>query len=276
VVNPTGMSAGTRSRGWFQSWNRLNHYLDLVFFRAWGDLRAEARRYYLSYIWWVLGPVLEMIVYYLVFGLGLRGIRTEHFMVFLIVGIITWRWFDATVSHCTTAIKSGRWLTQQVDLPKIVFPLIVICTDTFKFVIAFSLIVLYINVYGLTLSTAYIVLPFLLCVQLLLIMAIGIIFSSITPFLPDFALFVSYPLRMMFFMSGIFYDISRIPENYQFLFLYNPMARLIQGYREILIRNEIPDLGVLLVIASLAFIGVLAGASLLSRLDKEIPRALAQ
>jgi len=276
AVNPTGMSAGTRNRGWFQSWNRLNHYLDLVFFRAWGDLRAEAHRYYLSYIWWVLGPVLEMTVYYLVFGLGLRAVRTEHFMVFLLIGIIIWRWFDATVSHCTNAVRGGRSLMQQVDLPKIVFPLIVICTDTFKFLIAFSLIVMYINIYGLLASSAYLILPVVLTIQLMFIMAVGILFSCITPFLPDFAVFVNYPIRIMFFMSGIFYDIDKIPEQYRFLFVYNPMARLIHTYRSILLHGQFPDIELLLTIASLSFLGVLAAGALLFRLDKVIPRALAR
>jgi lipopolysaccharide transport system permease protein len=256
--------------------NTFFQHKDLIFFRTWADLRSESQRYYLTFIWWILTPVLEMFVYYVVFGLGFRSVRTENFVAFLLIGIITWRWFDATVKHCTNSILGSRALVQQVSLPKIIFPLVTVCKDTFEFLIAFMLIVAFLNVYGLSASPAYLALPAVLLVQFLLILGLGILFSCFTPFLPDFALLVSYPIRMAFFMSGIFYDIDRVPEKHRFLFIYNPMARLIHGYRDILMYQKWPDFSVLMHIAlgSLCVLGV--AIWLIFKLDKIIPKALAR
>jgi lipopolysaccharide transport system permease protein len=254
----------------------LRHHKDLILYKTWADLRSESGRYYLSFIWWILDPVLLMFVFYVVFGLGLRSVSTEHFVPFLLIGIITWRWFEATVNHCTNSIQASRALVQQVSLPKIIFPLVTVCKDTFRFLIAFVLIVVFVNIYGLWAGPAYLSLPAILLVQLMLIMALGILFACLTPFLPDFALLVTYPIRMLFFMSGVFYDIGRIPEKYKFLFFYNPMARLIQSYREILMFQEWPDSSALLAVGAGSVGGLCVAIWLILKLDKSIPRALAR
>ena len=38
----------------------MNHYLELILYKAYADLRVEAARGYLGMLWWVLEPVLYM------------------------------------------------------------------------------------------------------------------------------------------------------------------------------------------------------------------------
>ncbi len=84
-------------------------YWDLLFYKALADLRSEARRYYIAYLWWVIEPVLEMLVFYLVFaGLLKRG--GPNFVQFLLVGLVVWKWFEITVKHCGFAIINSSGL----------------------------------------------------------------------------------------------------------------------------------------------------------------------
>ena len=64
------------------SYSFLFRYSELVSTKVIANLKAEASKSYLSYLWWILEPILHMMVYYLVFGLLLnRG--TEDFVVYL-------------------------------------------------------------------------------------------------------------------------------------------------------------------------------------------------
>ncbi|HPQ27545.1 MAG TPA: hypothetical protein PLQ82_03640 [Desulfobacteraceae bacterium] len=47
-------------------------YIELVFFKAYANLRSEAARTYLSFLWWIIDPVLFMSVYYVVFAVLLQ------------------------------------------------------------------------------------------------------------------------------------------------------------------------------------------------------------
>ena len=107
------------------------NHKDLICYKAWADLRAEARQYYIKYLWWVLEPILEMMVFYVVFGLLLsRG--GPDFIQFLLIGLIVWKWFGTTVQHCGNSLMGAKVLINQTPLPKIIFPTVFILTDTFK------------------------------------------------------------------------------------------------------------------------------------------------
>jgi lipopolysaccharide transport system permease protein len=253
----------------------LSRHIDYILYKTWADLRAEARRYYMSYLWWVLGPVLEMIVFYVVFSLLLRR-GTADFVPFLLIGLITFKWFGTTCSRCAKSILKNRNLTQQVHIPKIIFPLVEVCTSTFQFIIAFALIVGFVNIYGLTATWAYLALPVVLATQLLLIVALGMMLSAFVPFFPDFELILGYIIRMIFFLSGIFYDPSQIAGPYQDLFFHNPMARIIHEYRAILMHGELPSFAPLSVIALFSGLAIILTARVMHRLDRTYPRILAR
>jgi lipopolysaccharide transport system permease protein len=66
--------------------------------------------------------------------------------------------------------------------------------------------------------------------------------AAITPFLPDFRFIVATGMMMLMFASGIFYDYDKVLlEEHKQLFLLNPVARLIDGYREALLHDAWPE-----------------------------------
>ena len=71
----------------------LRQYFSLVDTIARLSLKAEARRYYFGFWWWVIEPLLYVAVFYIVFE-QLLGTRTPDFLMFLIVGKFTFIWFS--------------------------------------------------------------------------------------------------------------------------------------------------------------------------------------
>jgi len=251
------------------------HYINLIQYKAWADLRSEARRYYISYLWWVIEPIIEMLIFYVVFGLLMKQNR-PNYIPFLLIGLTTWKWFATTVQHAGNSILNSRSLIQQVNLPKTILPLIVVSTDTFKFVIVFAIILVYILLSGFSPGQAYLFLPLLLITQLVLITALGLFFSAIIPFAPDLDILVDNGLRFVFFLSGVFFDPSNLSPETRFWFFLNPMAFLIDSYRQILIHDQFHDIYRLLTILALSLVGILAAARLILRFDKIYPRVVAQ
>jgi lipopolysaccharide transport system permease protein len=251
------------------------HYINLIQYKAWADLRSEARRYYISYLWWVIEPVIEMLIFYVVFGLLMKQ-NKPNYIQFLLIGLTTWKWFATTVQHAGNSILNSRSLIQQVNLPKTIFPLIVVCTDTFKFAIVFAIILGYMVLSGFAPDQSYVFLPLLLFTQLALITALGLFCSAIIPFVPDMDILIDNSLRFVFFLTGIFFDPSTLSPEIRYWFYLNPMAFLIDGYRQILIHGQFIDIYRLLSILALSLVGILAGAWLILRFDKIYPRVVAQ
>ena len=88
-------------------------------------LRAEARRFGLGYLWWVLEPLLYVGVFYLVFVLFL-GNREPGFLFFLAVGKLTFIWFSKTINQAALSLLHSREIMAQTNLPKHLFPMAVI------------------------------------------------------------------------------------------------------------------------------------------------------
>ena len=251
------------------------HYIHLILYKSWADLRSEARRYYISYLWWVIEPVMEMFVYYVVFGVLLKN-NVPHFIPFLLIGLTSWKWFNTTVRHAGNSILYSRSLIQQVNLPKAVFPLTVVCTDTFKFLIVFLIILIFLWISHFTVSAAYFTLPLLLITQLALIIALWFFFAAIIPFIPDMDILVENTLNIVFFLSGVFFDPRNLSPEKQFWFFLNPMAFLINGYRSILMEGQFHDYERLLSILAVSLAGILIANRIIRHFDKIYPRVVAQ
>lgn len=219
----------------------LLHFLSLVQIKVAANLKNEISRYYLNYLWWIIEPILSMLTLYIVFGIMLnRG--TKDFIPFLLVGLTTWNWFSRSLNNSANSIYSAKNLMVQVNIPKIFFPLVTIFQDTFKHMFATSLILIFLGLYSKVFTMTWICLPVLMVIQFALIAACAIPCAMIVPFVPDLRFLISTSLSLMFYASGIFFDISKfvLPEHQFFVFL-NPMAGIIREYRNILLYATWPD-----------------------------------
>lgn len=216
------------------------HYRDLIFYKTLADLRAEAARTYIGFLWWIIDPLIFMAIFYVVFGLLLKR-SVPDFVPFLLIGLVSWRWFQNTITHSATSILGGRGLMQQVYVPKVIFPLVVILTDLVKFGLVLALLLIYLWVAGFGIGWTYLALPVLLLTQFVLIVGLTLVVAAFVPFVPDLKHLVEHSLQILFYFSGIFFSGSTIPEKYQTYFYLNPMANVIEAYRDILMYQKWPN-----------------------------------
>ena len=251
-------------------WGR---YTELVFYRAAAELKREASRAYLGILWWIIEPVLYMGVFYIVFGMGLRK-GGPDFVVYLLCGLTVWKWLDGTVRTSSSIIASSVSLMGQVYLPKIVLPAVIIVANTYKFAIVFSIFLLFLMMWGLPVTEHWQALPVLLAMQFVLICAVAGIGSALVPVIPDLKYIIDYGMTLLFFMSGIFFDINDLTPEVQEWLRFNPMVIFIEGYRSVLLYNEWPDWVALgnVFMASVALFLVMI--CIHARLDRYYPRVV--
>jgi len=217
-----------------------NNYVALIFQKALGDLVSEARRGYMGMLWWVVEPVLYMGVFYVVFAMVFqRG--GEGFVPFLLVGLVVWKWFATTVPQCANSLTANVGLIRQVYIPKVVLPGMVATASTFRFLIVFLLLLLFLAAVGVSPNVTWISLPVLLLVQLFMMLAIGGVLAALVPFLPDLKLIIDNGMMLLFFLSGIFFDISHVSAEMKTYLYLNPMLGMIDSYRQVLLEGIWPD-----------------------------------
>ncbi|MCZ6619796.1 MAG: ABC transporter permease [Gammaproteobacteria bacterium] len=221
--------------------------LDIILYRTYAELKSEAQRTYIGVLWWILEPVVFMLIFYFIFGvLFQRG--TEDFVPFLLIGLALWHWFQATVMQCSGAISANRGLIQQVYVPNYVFPTVVVLANGAKFVVVLVILFVFLYLWGITPTWHWLESFLVLVSALCLTVGIAYLFAAITPLLPDMKLLLQNGLRGLFFLSGIFFDLSRIPEPYAGWLRWNPVATVVDDLRNVLMREQTPAWDSLLAI----------------------------
>lgn len=246
---------------------------DLVAYKAWSSLYSETVRSRLGFIWWVLDPILYMAVFYVVFAVIFeRG--GEDFVVKLLIALVLWRWFDNAVKAAGSSLVVGVGLMQQVYVSKFLFPLSALLAQSIKSLVVLAILLLFLLIYGLEPSFGWLRLLPVLIVQLVFTSALGLLLAGLIPFFPDLKVLVDYGLQLAFFLSGVFFEISQVPEHVQPWFALNPMATLIDSGRQVLLYQSSPDWSMLGVICLASLLIGALGVYLLNRFNRDYPSVL--
>lgn len=245
---------------------KFHNSLELIFYKAYADLRAEAARSYLGLLWWLIEPVLYLCAFYVLFVLVMQRGGPDFVPTFL-CGAVVWKWFDSGLKGGSHAIASHRGLLQQVYVPKFVFPVIAVLGSTARFAPVFLIFAVFLMLYGIPVQATWLAVPIVILTQFCMVLSLAMLVGAITPFLPDLKVAIDNSLMLLFFISGVFFNINEVQEPLKSYLLLNPMAGLIDEYRNIMIRGIWPDAGRLVVIlASSIALGALALA-LLKQMD---------
>lgn len=251
----------------------MYRYFLLTLYKTYADLRAESRSTHAGFLWWIIEPLLHMAVYYLVFAVLMqRG--GEDFVPFLLVGLVTWRWFHVSLMQGSNAISGNKRLMQQLYITKLLFPAVSMLGNAIKFLFTLLILFVFLWLYGMMPTAQYVALPALLAVQMLFILGCTFVAAAVIPFVPDLRMVLDNALRAMMFLSGIFFSGDIVPESLKVWFYLNPMAVLLESYRAVLMHDEPPMWGHLggIAIVSVALISV--GIKLTRRFDYSYPKLM--
>jgi lipopolysaccharide transport system permease protein len=241
------------------------HYIELILFSTYAELRAERARSYLGLIWWVLEPAMMMGTFYLVFSVVLKNNQPDY-VPFLLVGLALWQWFKSCVSHGGYAIWTQLNLVRQVKLPAQVFPTVQILADTVKFIFILALLLAILWSSGYPPNVTYLALIPVLLVELVFAAGAAYIVAAVVPLVPDLRFVIEQFLTVVMFLSGVVFPLTSVPPSMRGWFELNPIAELIDAGRGILMYARWPDWIALGRVAMISLALYAFGAFLIARL----------
>ncbi len=244
-----------------------------------GSLKAGNRDKVLGHFWSLLDPMCFVGVYFVVFGLFFgqaKGGRTTEFLTYLVIGVIAWRFFDATVGQCANCIRSRRGLIHEINFPKSIFPVSVCLSRLYDFLWGLLVILVVVILTGSWFSLAVLWLPLLVLLQVLFTLGVGFVVAFLGAFFADTTNVISVGMRLWFYMSPVFYYATgpnaRIPEPYQKYYMLNPMACFFEAYRDSMLYARMPDLGHLAYIAIGSVTVLLVGFAVFTRWEGDFAK----
>ena len=228
--------------------NDIRKYWKYIKYSTKSQLKAEVTDSYLSWIWLFLEPICFMLIYTFIAGTVFKS-KTENFAIFVFIGLTIWSFFQKTVITSIKLVVSNRDIVTKVYLPKHVLLITKMGVNSVKFFISFLLVIICMLIYRVPIS--FNVLYFIPIFIILFIVTFGvsIICMHFGVFVQDLANIATIGLRLVFYVSGVFFSIdTRIPSPYnEILLILNPIASLIHQCRRVLMYCMPMDISVMLI-----------------------------
>ncbi len=225
-----------------QKWFSVNlkeiwKYRDLIILFVKRDLTTNYKQTVLGPLWIIINPLLSTTVFTVIFGV-IAGIPTDGTPQFLFYmsGNILWNFFSSCLNRASGTFLGNARLFGKVYFPRLVMPISAILYNLINFLLQTAVYVILVIVYSLIGANVHpnlliILAPFLVLQTALLGTGMGLIISSITTKYRDLNVLVSFGVSLLMYITPVVYPISRVPENFRWLMLLNPVAPIVETYR---------------------------------------------
>jgi ABC-type polysaccharide/polyol phosphate export permease len=239
----------------------------LIAYLVRADVKKHGADTLLGNVWWVMDPLLQMLVYVVMVGLIFRS-STPDYPLFVFAAILPWKWFQAAVQDGSTSVLSMGQVIKQVNFPKLVLPFASVTAGIVNF--GFGMIPLagLVGIFYADRASAWVLLiPVIAVVQYVFSLALTTFLAAVNVFYRDIGNVSRHFLRFWFYLSPGLYSIDRIDSVREkfppagIVMDLNPWATLFTAYRDVIYDKRAPNLEGLVILLVVSLV-LLAGSIL--------------
>lgn len=211
------------------------------------NMKSQYANHYLGVFWNILQPLLQVAVYYLVFGLGLRGgggpVMGVPFIVHLISGLFPWLFISQGINTGAGAIQQNMGLLSKMRFPSSIFISITLTNNVINLLVTTSIVFIISLINGYVPWWHYFWFIYFLIGSYVIIFGISLIMSTLTVVIRDTKNLLQNIIRMIFFMTPIFWVLEEQSGILVRLASLNPFAYLVGVYRTAFVHSQVAVYG---------------------------------
>lgn len=251
----------------------LYNYRELLKTNIKKEIRGKYKGSWLGVLWTFLNPLLMLAVYAFVFPYILR-VNVENYTIFMIVALIPWNFFTTAIQTGTGSVVANGNILKKVYFPREIIPISITTSQLVNFLITCIIMFVFILFSGVGFSYHILLMPLLILIQYLITLAFVFVLSALTVFIRDIDHFVSVFLTLGFYATPIVYQASMLPQKFQWVLSFNPMAQIVEAYRAILYYHQMPNFTMLLIWGILSLGLLIVGYIIFKHLEKSFVEEL--
>ncbi len=212
-------------------------YWNYAVYATKSQLKSEVAGSHLNWLWWVLDPLLLMLVYWFI-AIALKSSGLDFFPIYIFIGLTLWNFWNGVVTGSIRLLKANKGTVSKVFLPKLTLLYIKMMVVGFKMLISLGIVVLMMLCYRVPITWNVLYTIPLMFVLILVTFGFSTILMHFGVFVEDLSNLVSVAMRLLFYLTGIFFSIeqSNFPGIFKTILLYwNPACFVITGFRNTLL-----------------------------------------
>ncbi|HOO49244.1 MAG: ABC transporter permease [Saccharofermentanaceae bacterium] len=249
-------------------------YREMIFSMVQKDLRGRYKGSFLGFLWTFINPLLQLLVYNLVFSIILRS-GVDKYYLFLFVALIPWIFFSSAITGGSVSVIAQKDLVKKIYFPNEVIPISYVTSCFVNMLLGFVVVIGVVIYSGVHISPlALLCLPVVMIVEYFLALGIAMITSAVTVYFRDLEHILTIIAMAWMYITPVVYDIEICPTEYRWIMHINPMTSVIIAFRDILYYGRVPEMMTLLEAVVLGVVFLLIGCLVFRKLKRRFAEEL--
>lgn len=232
------------------------------------NLRGRYKGSVLGFLWTFVNPLLQLVVYTLVFSIIMRS-EHEQYYLFLFVALIPWIFFSTSLTDGSRCVLDEKDMIKKIYFPRAVLPISTVTSAFINMLLSFVVVIAVTLFSGRGIDpVALLGLPIVMAVEYIL--CLGFCNDSIwcNGIFKRYAVYSWNHYKAWQYVTPVMYDVSLVPERLRFIFYANPMTPIIEIYRDILYYKQFPDMTNLIYALIVGVASFIIGWAVFNKLQK--------
>src|SRR5688500_1885681 len=240
-------------------------YVELLYALVRRDLSLRYQNSFMGFGWAVFAPLLQMLIFSVVFTRVVPLETDSPYPVFAYVGLWSWNLFAASLRFAGTSLTANPNLVTKVYFPREILPFSAVLVSLFDFAVASTVLGLLMWYYGIDVGWSIVFIPVIVLVQLAFTAGLALLVSMAHLSYTDVKHIFELVLTVWMFATAVLYPVERIGGTLGRVLQLNPMTPIIDAYRDVLLRGTLPEAAPFAAAAAVAVLTFLASWILFHR-----------
>lgn len=229
-----------KSRSVFTLTQELNNNKVLIWNLSRNDFKTKYAGSYLGITWAFIQPIVTILIYWFVFGFGLKAgspIKDVPFILWFMAGLVPWFFFQEALLNATNCMIEYSYLVKKVVFKISILPIVKIISALFVHLVFIGFLFVVAAIYGFYPSQYTIQLIYYSFCTFCIVLSISYTTSAIVIFFKDLGQIINIFLQIGMWMTPIMWSYTIVPGRIQWIIKLNPMYYIVEGYRDTIINH---------------------------------------
>lgn len=223
---------------------RINakHWWELTSELTKREIKQRYKQSILGYAWVILNPFAQMVVMTFVFSSLFRTTSVGvPYAIYIYSALLPWTLFSQALTSSTNALVGNAGLLTKIYFPREIFVLSTLLSKIVDFLLASTVFVVLMMWFQIPPTFALVWLVPIFLIQNIFTYGLSLLAAAFNLFYRDIQYVINLVILLWFYLTPVIYPIEMFPEHYRWIFQLNPMAVLINAYREVLLNGNAPN-----------------------------------
>lgn len=244
-------------------------YRELLVNLAKREITVRYKQSVLGYGWVIINPLFQILVISFVFSTFLKVPSVGvPFIIFLSVALLPWTFFSTSLTSSTNALVNNSALITKIYFPREILIYSTILAKIVDFGLSLLILIVLMIFFQIPVNLHILWVPFILIIQMVLTTGISLLLSAFNLFYRDVQYILTLALTLWFYITPIAYPIEVIPDKFRLIFSLNPMAVIVNAYREVVIGQGNPNINSLTLALAISILIFISGFIVFKKLEK--------